>query len=175
MMEPLTLSVPLLGKIAINRICKGCKLVVKDQILTAYLYSLEKVKYELILGRDWLRKHQAQIDCGRGKVRIVTPEGKEISLKVNESCTAPSLLLKNCFQNNKVLLCYALIVSTEENTKEWVVIPVVDEFSEVFPEDLPGVPPYREVEFRIDLVPGTAPISLPAYRMAPVELKELKV
>ncbi|KAM2594202.1 hypothetical protein TB1_043259 [Malus domestica] len=116
--KPLTLSVPLLGKISINQIYMGCKLMVKDQVLTVDLYHLEKMKYELSLGRDWLRKYQAQIDCGRRKVKIVTPERMEISLRVNESCTTPSLLLKNCFQNNKVLLCYALIVSIEENTNE---------------------------------------------------------
>ncbi|KAM1119868.1 hypothetical protein FF1_043930 [Malus domestica] len=106
--KPLTLSVPLLGKISINQIFMGCKLVVKDQVLTVDLYHLEKMKYELSLGRDWLRKYQAQIDCGRRKVIIVTPEGNEISLRVNESCTTPSLLLKNCFQNNKLHLSLPL-------------------------------------------------------------------
>ena len=53
-------------------------------------------------------------------------------------------------------------------------IPVVRDFGDVFPEDLPGLPPERDIEFAIDLIPGTAPISLPPYRMAPAELKELK-
>ena len=47
-------------------------------------------------------------------------------------------------------------------------------FSEVFPEDLPGVPPKRKIDFGIDLLPDTQPISIPPYRMAPAELKELK-
>ncbi|RVW57618.1 Transposon Tf2-11 polyprotein [Vitis vinifera] len=54
-------------------------------------------------------------------------------------------------------------------------IPIVKEYPDVFPEDLPGLPPEREVEFTIDLVPGTGPMSKAPYRMAPVELKELKV
>ena len=53
-------------------------------------------------------------------------------------------------------------------------MPVVCEFADVFPEELPGLPPVREVEFGIDLIPGTAPISIAPYRMAPAELKELK-
>ncbi|WVZ76154.1 hypothetical protein U9M48_024152 [Paspalum notatum var. saurae] len=53
-------------------------------------------------------------------------------------------------------------------------IPVVCEFPDVFPEELPGLPPDRDVEFKIDLVPGTAPVSRRPYRMAPDELKELK-
>ena len=52
-------------------------------------------------------------------------------------------------------------------------VPVVCEFPDVFPEELPGFPPDREIEFCIDVVSGTDPISMPPYRMAPVELKEL--
>nr|XP_016491152.1 PREDICTED: uncharacterized protein LOC107810837 [Nicotiana tabacum] len=54
-------------------------------------------------------------------------------------------------------------------------VPIVNEFPEVFPEDLPGVPPDREIDFGIDLLPDTKPISILPYRMAPAELKELKV
>ncbi|KAK5842194.1 hypothetical protein PVK06_004524 [Gossypium arboreum] len=53
-------------------------------------------------------------------------------------------------------------------------LSVVNEFTDVFPEELPGLPPDREVEFTIDVIPGTAPISITPYRMAPAELKELK-
>ncbi|WMV45601.1 hypothetical protein MTR67_038986, partial [Solanum verrucosum] len=54
------------------------------------------------------------------------------------------------------------------------LVPVVNEFLDVFPNDLPGVPPEREIDFGIDLFPDTQPISIPPYRMAPVELNELK-
>ena len=53
-------------------------------------------------------------------------------------------------------------------------VNVVNEFSNVFPDDLPGIPPDREIEFGIDLLPDTQPIYIPPYRMAPAELKELK-
>ena len=53
-------------------------------------------------------------------------------------------------------------------------IPVVSEFSKVFPTDLPGLPPDRDIDFCIDVEPGTRPISIPPYHMAPAELKELK-
>ncbi|PPZ33063.1 hypothetical protein C5P26_26915, partial [Escherichia coli] len=53
-------------------------------------------------------------------------------------------------------------------------IPTVRDFPEVFPEELPGLPPEREVEFAIETLPGTAPISIAPYRMAPTELRELK-
>ena len=53
-------------------------------------------------------------------------------------------------------------------------VPVVSEFRDIFPEELPGLPPEREIEFCIDVVPGTDPISMTPYRMAPAELSELK-
>ena len=62
-----------------------------------------------------------------------------------------------------------------ENEVRLEDIPIVRDFSGVFPNDLPGLPPNREVEFTVDLVPGTNPISKAPYRMAPIELKELKV
>ena len=53
-------------------------------------------------------------------------------------------------------------------------IPVVCEFAEIFPKDLPRLPPDRELEFGIEVLSGSAPISIPPHRMAPLELKELK-
>ena len=52
-------------------------------------------------------------------------------------------------------------------------VPVVREYPDVFPEDLPGIPPERQVEFRIDLIPGAAPIAKAPYRLAPPEMQEL--
>ena len=53
-------------------------------------------------------------------------------------------------------------------------VPVVNEYSDVFLEDLPGISPKREIDFGIDILPETQPISIPLYRMAPEELRELK-
>ena len=54
-------------------------------------------------------------------------------------------------------------------------ILTVSDFLDVFPEELPGLPPHREIEFAIDVVPGATPTSITPYRMAPLELKELKL
>uniref|UniRef100_A0A6V7QUU0 Reverse transcriptase domain-containing protein n=1 Tax=Ananas comosus var. bracteatus TaxID=296719 RepID=A0A6V7QUU0_ANACO len=73
--------------------------------------------------------------------------------------------------------CVAYLATMVEAQKEHPDlggIRVVCEFSDVFPAELPGLPPDREIEFVIDLVSGAAPISKAPYRMAPVELKELK-
>ncbi|KAL8089278.1 hypothetical protein AgCh_038903 [Apium graveolens] len=65
------------------------------------------------------------------------------------------------------------IVETEKKVPRLEEIPVVSEFSDVFPDELPGLPPDREIEFNIDLIPGAEPVSKAPYRMAPVEMKEL--
>ena len=69
----------------------------------------------------------------------------------------------------------AYIVDSRKENPKLEEIPVVRDFVDVFSDDLPGLPPDREVDFVIDLVPGTAPISKAPYRMAPVEMKELMV
>ena len=68
----------------------------------------------------------------------------------------------------------AHVVDTFVNEIKLEDVPVICEFPDVFLEDLPGLPPDRELEFGIKDLPGSAPISIPSYRMAPIELKELK-
>ncbi|KAL0451353.1 UNVERIFIED_CONTAM: Retrovirus-related Pol polyprotein from transposon [Sesamum latifolium] len=73
--------------------------------------------------------------------------------------------------------CQAYLASVHDTTKVSpgvLEVPVVREFPDVFPEELPGLPPHREVDFEIETIPGAAPISIAPYRMAPSELKELK-
>ena len=66
------------------------------------------------------------------------------------------------------------MLDSKVNDKKVESVPVVCEFSDVFPKEQPGLPPNREVEFGIELVPGTIPISIAPYRMAPTKFKELK-
>ncbi|KAA3483820.1 vacuolar protein sorting-associated protein 35B-like [Gossypium australe] len=68
----------------------------------------------------------------------------------------------------------AFVLNTKETELRIELMPIVCEYLDVFPEELPGLPPVREIEFEIALAPGTAPISIAPYRMAPTELKELK-
>ncbi|KAH0644954.1 hypothetical protein KY284_032838 [Solanum tuberosum] len=66
------------------------------------------------------------------------------------------------------------VMDVESETPSLESVPVVNEFPEVFPDDLPGIFPEREIDFGIDLLPDTQPISISPYRMAPAELKDLK-
>ena len=68
----------------------------------------------------------------------------------------------------------AYVIDTVKERPSISDIPTVSDFLDVFPEGLPGLPPHREIEFAIDVVPGAIPTSITPYRMAPLELKELK-
>nr|GFC02625.1 putative reverse transcriptase domain, aspartic peptidase domain protein [Tanacetum cinerariifolium] len=73
--------------------------------------------------------------------------------------------------------CESFLATIHDTTSDVPYIhdqPIVSEFPDVFPDELPGIPPVREVEFSIELIQGAEPISKAPYRMAPIELKELK-
>ncbi|KAI5324710.1 hypothetical protein L3X38_033783 [Prunus dulcis] len=136
------------------------------------------VGLDVILGMDWLAKHHASVDCFRKEVVLRSPGCPEVTIygerRVLPSClisamTAKKLLRKGCSGY------LAHVVDTRKQELKLEDIPVVRDFSDVFPDDLPGLPPRREIEFTIELLPGTSPISQAPYRMAPAELKELKV
>ncbi|GKG30696.1 hypothetical protein Tco_0423184, partial [Tanacetum coccineum] len=74
-----------------------------------------------------------------------------------------------------IFLAQVTMKKAEDKSKEKQLeeVPVVQDFPEVFPEDLPGIPPTRQVEFQIDLIPGAALVARAPYRLAPSEMKEL--
>jgi hypothetical protein len=110
---------------------------------------------DIILGTDWLSRHHALIDVAARAIEIHSPFCGEIMLYLpNQGCT------RSC--------AFALRESPVER------IPVVCEYPDVFPDELTGMPPDRDIEFAIELQPGTAPISKRPYRMPPAELAELK-
>ena len=134
--------------------------------------------FDAILGMDWLASHHATVDYFKKEVVFNKPGEIEMKFygerRVLPSCVisaidARRLLRKGC----SAYLAY--VIDTEVRELRLEDIPVVQEFPDVFPDELPGMPPHREIEFSIDLVPGTAPISIAPYRMAPAELKELKI
>ncbi|XP_058726547.1 uncharacterized protein LOC131597904 [Vicia villosa] len=120
-----------------------------------------------IKGMDWLESNRVYIDYFRKRLMFLTPEEEALanSLSTKEMRT----LLES---EAKMFVVFAsLSVGSKIAIEE---LPVVNEFLEVFPDDIIELPPEREVEFNIDLVPGTRPISMAPYRMSASELAELK-
>ena len=134
--------------------------------------------YDVILGMDWLSAHHAVIDCRRRRVQFQPPDSEEFNFKgTSRKKLVPTI---SALQALKLLAsgCRGYIANICDETKEVKLqptdVPIVRNYLTVFPEDLPGLPPEREIEFTIELIPGTAPVSKAPYRLAPAELKELK-
>ncbi|GKE37512.1 hypothetical protein Tco_1460917, partial [Tanacetum coccineum] len=143
----------------------------------------EMGSFDVIIGMDWLAKYYAVIVYDEKLVRI--PFGDEILVFHGDgsnnghesrlniiSCTkTQKYLLKGC----PIFLAHVTMKKAKDKSKEKRLkdVPIVQDFPEVFPEDLPGIPPTRQVEFQIDLMPGAAPVARAPYQLAPSEMKEL--
>nr|GEU51308.1 putative reverse transcriptase domain-containing protein [Tanacetum cinerariifolium] len=134
-----------------NTILKGYTLNLVNRIFKIDLMPIELGTFDVIIGMDWLVKHDVIIVCGEKVVRI--PYGNEMFIVKSDKGVS----------RLKVISCIKAYV------------PVIRDFTEVYPKDLPRLPPPRQVEFRIDLVPGAAPVARAPYRLAPSDMKELSV
>ena len=171
---PLVVEIANQDKVNVDKICPGCKIEIEGCMFKVDLIPFKMGEFDVILGMDWLANCDATIECRKKQVRIRREGEKEIifqgqkqSNKFLTVIQAKKLLRHGC----EAYL--AQVVDTKKGVLELENVPVVNEFPDVFPEELPGLPPDREVEFKIDTIPGTEPISKAPYRMAPVEMKEL--
>ncbi|GJT07912.1 putative reverse transcriptase domain-containing protein [Tanacetum coccineum] len=139
--------------------------------------------FDVIIGMDWLAKYHAVIVCDEKLVRIPfgdktlifhgdgSNNGHGSRLNIISYTKTQRYLLKGYH----VFLAHITIKEAEDNSKEKQLedVPIIQDFLEVFPEDLPGIPPARQEKFQIDLIPGAAPIARAPYQLAPSEMKEL--
>jgi hypothetical protein len=109
---------------------------------------------------DWLSKHNGLINCAKKAVRLTPSSGKELEYVAENLVTDKAA-------SNRIVLNHLDVISTLD-------IRTVSKFLDVFPEELPGMPPDHEIEFVIKLLPGTAPIFKRPYRMPANQLVELK-
>ncbi|XP_058189421.1 uncharacterized protein LOC131307009 [Rhododendron vialii] len=164
---------PLGGKIPVVLICKGCELEISNLRLTCDLRVIEMTDFDVILGMDWLTAHRAVIDCHRKMVTAYSPDGTCFKFKGDRQ--DPSAPHAHKTKWHRKLAGWLASLTLEETNRMELGLPhVVCEYEDVFPKELPGLPPPRELDFTIELQPGTAPISMVPYRMAPAELRELK-
>ncbi|GJY18378.1 putative reverse transcriptase domain-containing protein [Tanacetum coccineum] len=143
-------------KVEVDRIIRGCKLELGNSLFIIDLIPLGHGSFDVIVGMDWLSKNKAVIVCHEKVVEIPLEGG--VILRVQMEHT---LRVAKSIMNAKV---------DEPKLSE---IPVVRDFVDVFPEDLSGLPPQQQVEFRIDLVPGATPVAKSPHRLAPLEMQEL--
>nr|GEZ81419.1 reverse transcriptase domain-containing protein [Tanacetum cinerariifolium] len=150
-----------------NIVLRGCTLGLLCHPFDIDLMPVELGSFDIIIGMDWLVKYHALIVCDEKVVCI--PYGNEVLIIRGDDCDGRSKLnIISCTKTRKYIQkgCQVYLVQVtskkaEDKSEEKRLedVPIVREFSEVFPEDLPGLPPARQVEFQIDLVPGAAPVA----------------
>ncbi|GKD74566.1 putative reverse transcriptase domain-containing protein [Tanacetum coccineum] len=163
--------------VSTNTVLKGCTLNSLNHIFEIDLMPIKLGTFDVIIGMDWLVKHDAVIICREKVVRIlygnkmlIVQSDKGVSrLKVVYCIKARKYVERGCH------LFLAHVTEKRSKEKQLEDVPIIHDFPEVFPEEFPGLPPPRQVEFRIDLVPGAAPVARAPYRLAPSEMRELSV
>jgi hypothetical protein len=148
------------GKVQFDRICLNLRIEIRGIDFPANLVVMGTQGLDVILGMNWLHMNQATVSCDKRTVKLVSPSRKEV---------VTELYLPKLEQG----ACHHLSVDDKESNPI-EAFRIVSEFPDVFPKELPGMPTERKVEFAIELIPGTAPISKRAYRVSGPELVELK-
>ncbi|KAA0040400.1 ty3-gypsy retrotransposon protein [Cucumis melo var. makuwa] len=156
---------------------KPCQIEITGHVIEVTLLVLDMLDFDVILGMDWLATNHASIDCSRKEVAFNPHSMVSFKFKGEGSRSLPQVI--SAIRASKLLSqgtwsILASVVDTREVDVSLSSEPVVRDYPDVFPEELPGLPPHREVEFAIELESGTVPISRAPNKMAPAELKELK-
>ncbi|GJZ39707.1 putative reverse transcriptase domain-containing protein [Tanacetum coccineum] len=166
------------GRRAPGRVYSLCaEVAVKDNNVVNELGS-----FDVFVGMDWMAQHRAEVVCYGKYIRVpyvndmLIIQGErsgvknELRLEVISSIRTQKYIDQGC----KVFLIQMMMEEETEIPERRIEdVPVVRDFPKVFPEDLPGLPPTRQVEFHIELIPGAAPVTRAPYRVAPSEMKEL--
>ena len=133
--------------------------------------------YDLIIGMDWLTSHRALVDCFAKKVLCVDDEGRPIEIQGVQRkvslCFISTMKVKRCLRQGCQL--YVVEAVNERKGPSLDQYPIISEFKDVFPNELPGLPPERELDFTIELKPTAKPISKTPYRMTAPKLCELQM
>ncbi|KAI3784168.1 hypothetical protein L1987_43262 [Smallanthus sonchifolius] len=155
--------------------CPRLCLTLNDHTFSIDLIPITLGSFDIIVGMDWLSHNHAEINCSEKLIRIPLPSSE--TMEIFGEKPFKSLKFISCMKAQSYLRkqYYAFLVHVVEKSEEKKLqdISIIRYFSEVFPDDLPGLPPTRQVEFRIDHLSGANPIAKSPYRLAPSEMQEL--
>ena len=170
-LEPgLAVTTPLGKTVVCKRIICEYLVNIYGRVLPANLVVLHMFSYDIILGIDWLTRHLAVIDYAQKQMTLMPwGEGKVTYVRSRVRSLPPMILAaqarKIIIKGDQVFLAF-IVAPTKQAKKNLEDILVVHEYPDVFFTDYSRLPPQREVEFGIECVPGTNPISKAPYRMA---------
>ena len=168
------MSSPLGIRARIGMICRGYELEISGTLLTVGLRIMDMSEFDVILGMDWLTCFRVVIDFERRRVTAYTQDSTRVVFQGDKHDILPHIVYESRCQGQ--LAGWLASLTPEDEERPDLDLPrVVCEYVDVFPEELPGLPPQRVVDFGIELHLGTSPIPMTPHRMEPVELQELRV
>ena len=170
----LCIETPMGGKVENKWVCQACVLYIEGHEVTMDQILLDMTTFDVIVGMDWLAQHCVVLDCYLKKVTFQIPSGLHLIFYGDRRLTLiqPIQGLGNRRFKKDCGQCFFFNMQGEDKKKITIdCIPKVCEFADVFPEELKHLPPHREIDFSIEVYPGTDPISVAPYRMAPLDLK----
>ena len=147
---------------------------ISGTLLTMDLRIMDMSEFEVILKMDWLIAYRVVIDCERRRITAYTQDGTRVVFQGDKHDILPQTVYESKCQG-QLAGWLASLTLKDEVRPDLDLLRVVCEYVDVFPDELPGLPPQRDVDFGIELHPGTSTISMTPHRMAPVELQELRV
>jgi hypothetical protein len=148
------------GDMPVRKVCHRVNIKIRGVDFTTNLIVLDSKGIDVIHGMDWLSKHKVLIDCARKSIKLTTEDGKELVYEAEPLVTSKGAT--NCLKLNQ------LEVGQNQDVR------IVDQYPDVFLEELLGMPPDRNIEFVIELIPGTTSIYKSPYRISDKQLAELK-
>eukprot|EP00253_Pinus_taeda_P033503 PITA_33503 len=158
----------------------NCSLTIAGQPIVADLNVLPLGSYDILIGMDWLEKHWSLVNCKTKTIYYKDDRGEQQELQgirhpVQIRPITASQLAKCIKKKCQIYAIQVGYANQKDKTAMLGSIPVVQEFADVFPEEVPRLPTKRDVDFTIELIPGAAPVSRAPYRMSVPELTELKM
>ena len=166
----MVVSLPTGDSLIADRVYMGCKVIIEGHEFRANLVLLDIQDFDVILGMDWLSRHHTTMDWFRKEVKFCRPGEPEITfcgVRKILSSSMMSVMMAGKMLQKSYPGYQAYVVEVREDDVRLEDIPVVREVLDVFPDDLPGLPLDREIDFQIELAPRTEPISRAPYKMAP--------
>ena len=172
--KPLHVSCPLGIKVRIDQICRDCELEILGILLTVDLRVMDISNFDVILIMDWLTTHRVVIHCDNRRITAYTRDSIRVTFQGKKHEASPQTVHDSRWSGQ--LMGWLASLTLEDEVRQGLGLPrVVCEYEDVFPDELPGLPPHRDVDFVIELYPSTSPISMTPHRMASVEFQDLEV
>ena len=153
----------------VNKICQDYELEISGVLLSVDLWVMDMSEFDVIIGMDWLTAHWVIIDCDRRRVIAYTQDGNCVMFQGDKHDALPQTVYDSRW--HRQLMGWLASLTIEDEVRQDLSLPlVVYEYEDVFSDELLGLPPHWDVDFVIELHPGTSPISMTPHRMTQVDL-----